>query len=206
MGWTLFGEQQLAEFLGRIGPVDGVIRVAPETTHVHWRPIPWYEGVQLIRVYDPNWQFPKMALYFLSRKGRLFRLNGTSPPLHEMNAKAPIKLDEDNALDYLRFFCFFVHGEEGPFFVIERSEDPLIPAMVRSSKAAKVLEEIVPATLEKVDDRGSFHCSATLYYSNAIFRAEMLVHLSGMVEMLSDDPIAADLPAKVEAPLAWTGR
>jgi hypothetical protein len=45
-------------------------------------------------------------------------------------------------------------------------------------------------------------CDAVVYYSNALFIANFAVQPSGMIEMLNDEPIAADLPVKVDAPVA----
>ena len=33
--------------------------------------------------------------------------------------ESSIKVTDENVLDYLRFFCFFVRGEEGPFLIAE---------------------------------------------------------------------------------------
>jgi hypothetical protein len=45
-------------------------------------------------------------------------------------------------------------------------------------------------------------CNAVVYYSNALFIATFAVQPGGMIEMLNDEPIAADLPVKVDAPVA----
>jgi hypothetical protein len=50
--------------------------------------------VALIRVRDPSWANQKLNIYYLTDQGNLFRLNGTSPPIHEVNAKAPIKITD----------------------------------------------------------------------------------------------------------------
>ncbi|MGD1916180.1 MAG: hypothetical protein ACFCBV_08335 [Phycisphaerales bacterium] len=61
-------------------------------------------------------------------------LDGTSPPIHEINARYGLSLfepdDEDlseqkqkHVLHYLRFFCEFVHGEGGPFYIIDRDQE-----------------------------------------------------------------------------------
>jgi len=41
-----------------------------------------------------------------------------------------------------------------------------------------------------------------VYYSNALFEAQYLIQPSGMVEMLDDEPVAADLPGAVAQPIA----
>jgi hypothetical protein len=132
----------------------------------------------------------------------LFRLNGTSPPIHEVNAKAPVRITEQNVLEYLRFFCFFVRGEEGPFLIAESMDDPYIPTNL-DPKTRTVIEGTVRgASYEGRNEQGHFMCDAVVFYSNALFIANFAVQPSGMIEMLNDEPIAADLPVKVDAPVS----
>ena len=58
------------------------------------------------------------------------------------------------------------------------------------------------ASYEGKDDAGNWMCDAVVYYSNALFIANFSVQPSGMIEMLDDEPIAADLPIKIDAPVA----
>lgn len=204
-GWTPVTGDALAELFAAIGPVDGALRVAPETSSCHWRPLPWYADVGLVRIADPGWNDPDLSLFYLTMKGALYRLDGTSPPIHTVNAEAPIRLDAENAGDYLRFFCFFVRGEEGPFYLAERDDDPMIPEIV-DTRTREILtgatREITPAGTSA---DGCFLFDATVFYSNAAFGANFSVAPSGMIEMVDDDPIAADLPIRIHAPLAWQG-
>jgi len=200
--WTAVEGEELAGFLEQINPIDGQYKVNFETTQVHWRMLPFYETVALVRVHDPNWVNKKLNVYYLTDQGNLFRLNGTSPPIHEVNAKAPIKISEDNVLDYLRFFCFFVRGEEGPFYIAESMEDPNMPQEMDETTRSVVEGTIRAASFEGMNDQGHYLCDAVVFYSNALFIANFAVQPTGMIEMLDDEPIAADLPVKVEVPVS----
>ena len=200
--WNAVTGEELDGFLDQIEPIDGKIKVSAKSTQVHWRMLPFYDSVALIRVKDPNWVNKKLTIYFLTDQGNLFRLNGTSPPIHEVNAKAPIKVTDDNVLEYLRFFCFFVRGEEGPFYIAESMEDPYIPQDMDEG-THDVLEGVVrPASIEGINDKGHYLCESVVFYSNALFIANFSVQPSGMIEMLEDEPVAADLPARVDQPIA----
>ena len=201
-GSNLVQGPELAGFLEQINPIDGKYKVSPETTQVTWRHLPFYDNVALIRVKDPNWANQKLNIYYLTDQGNLFRLNGTSPPIHEVNAKAPIKVNQDNVLDYLRFFCFFVRGEEGPFYIAESMDDPNMPQNMDDTTRSVVEGTIRPATFEGMNDQGHFLCDAVVFYSNALFIANFAVQPTGMIEMLDDEPIAADLPTRVDAPVS----
>lgn len=200
--WNPVSGDELVGFLEQINPIGDKYRVNPETTSVHWCALPFYEQVALIRVKDPAWTPKNLFIYYLTDQGNLYWLNGTSPPIHEVNAKAPIRITDDNVLEYLRFFCFFVRGEEGPFLISENMDDAYVPKDV-DEKTKLVIENTVrPASYEGKNEQGHFLCDAVVYYSNALFIANFAVQPGGMIEMLDDEPIAADLPVKVDAPVS----
>lgn len=199
--WNAVRGEELSGFLEQINPIDGKYRVSADTTQVHWRMLPFYETVALIRVRDPSWANQKLNVYYLTDQGNLFRLNGTSPPIHEVNAKAPVKITQENVLDYLRFFCFFVRGEEGPFYVAETMDDANMPKQMDDTTRSVIEGTIRPASFESMNDKGHYLCDAVVFYSNALFIANFAVQPTGMIEMLDDEPIAADLPVRVEVPV-----
>ncbi len=200
--WNPVEGEELAGFLEQINPIDGKYRVDAASTQVQWRMLPFYESIALIRVKDPNWVNKKLSIYYLTDQGNLFRLNGTSPPIHEVNAKAPVKVNEENVLDYLRFFCYFVRGEEGPFYIAESMEDPNMPTEMDDTTRSVIEGTIRAASFEGMNEQGHFLCDAVVFYSNALFIANFAVQPTGMIEMLDDEPIAADLPVKVDQPVS----
>lgn len=200
--WNGVTGEELEGFLDQINPIDNKYQVKPDSTQVMWRTLPFYESVALIRVKDPGWVDPNLYMYYLTDQGNLFRLNGTSPPIHEVNAKAPIKINEKNVLDYLRFFCFFVRGEEGPFYVSESMDDPNMPQDMDEGVRDTIDGIIEPAEFLGMNDKGHFLCKAVVFYSNALFIANFAVQPSGMIEMLDDEPMVADLPVKVDCPVS----
>lgn len=200
--WNPVQGAELTGFLEQINPIDGKYKTSAETTEVAWRTLPFYESVALVRVRDSKWVNKNLNIYYLTDAGNLFRLNGTSPPIHEINAKAPIKVNEDNVLDYLRFFCFFVRGEAGPFYVAESMEDPNMPTDMDDTTRSVIEGTIREASFEGMNDQGHFLCDAVVFYSNALFIANFSVQPTGMIEMLDDEPITADLPTKVDCPVS----
>jgi hypothetical protein len=200
--WNPVTGEELKGFLEQVNPIDGKYKVTPETSQVSWRSLPFYQGVVLVRVKDPNWTPRNLYIYYLTSQGNLYRLNGTSPPIHEVNAMAPIKITEENILDYLKFFCFFVRGEEGPFLIAEDMTNPYIPADMDDKTRTVFTGTLRPATYEGKNEQGYYLCDGIVFYSNALFIANFAVQPTGMIEMLDDDPVAVDLPIKVDAPIA----
>ena len=195
------GDEQVG-FLEQINPVGGKYKVSPATTQVHYRTLPFYDSVALIRVKDPAWSPRDLVIYYLTDQGNLFWLNGTSPPIHEVNAKAPVRITDDNVLEYLRFFCFFVRGDEGPFLIAESMDDPYMPKNIDDRTKSVIEGTIRAASYEGRNDAGNFICDAVVFYSNALFIANFAVEPGGMIRMVDDEPIATDLSVKVSAPVA----
>jgi ankyrin repeat protein len=199
--WQLADAESISSLIPRITSAYAKYPLDDSRTRIWWSRLSFYgPGVRLIRVRNPQWKDEKLFLYLLLHGAETYPLTGASPPLHELNGKAPLRLTENNVLDYLRFFCFFVRSQEGPFYVLENDLDPLIPdhPVVRQAVAGTLR----PASFEGFNPQGDFLCDAVIYYSNAIFLANFAVEPSGMVRMLDDEPIAADLPAKIHAPIA----
>jgi hypothetical protein len=200
--WNSVTGEELQGLLDQINPIDGRYRTSAQSTQVAWRTLPFYEQVVLVRVKDPSWSPKNLVIYYLTMQGQLYRLNGTSPPIHEVNAAAPVRITEENVLDYLRFFCFFVRGEEGPFLIAEDVDAPDMPKATDERTRSVIAGTIRPASYEGTNPAGHMLCDAVVFYSNALFLANFAVQPSGMIEMINDEPIAADLPVRVDVPIS----
>lgn len=199
--WNPVEGPELAGFISHINPIDGKYNATESSTKVAWRPVPFYETVVLVRLTDPTWTPRNLVLYYLVDQGTPYRLNGQSWPIHEINSKAPIKVTPENVLEYLKFFCFFVRGEEGPFLVAETITDPYMPANMDAQTKAVIEGTLREASFEGLDANGNYMCDAVVFYSNALFIANFQVQPNGFIEMLDDETIASDLPTRVDAPI-----
>ncbi len=141
--WTAITGEELTGFLEQINPIDGKYPVSAETTEVGWRNLPFYDQFALVRVTDPNWANKELKIFYLTAGDSLFRLDGTSAPIYEINSKTPAKITEENVLDYLRFFSFFVRGEEGPFLIAEDMDNPDI-SQDMDAECRRVFESWTP--------------------------------------------------------------
>ena len=200
--WNAVNGAEKQGFFDKVETIDGKHTPSMDTTEIHWRQLPFYKQVVLVRLRDPNWDPSHLCIYYLANKGELTRLDGTSPPIHMMNAEAPIKVTEGNVLDYLRFFCFFVRGEEGPFLISETMDSYGLPDNLDDTTKKAIEGVLRPASYEGKNDDGHLLCDAIVYYSNALFLSNFAVQPSGMIEMMEDDPLLTDLPVKVDKPVS----
>lgn len=138
-------------------------------------------------------------LCFLLQNNAVHRLAGTSLPIHEVNAKGAPLLNEHTVLDYLNFFCFFVRGEEGPFLIVDRLENQFLPDFEEPDIDLPSIFR--PPRVWGKDEQECWRVSALVYYANAVVAADFSVQPGGMIEMVNDIPVLADLPARIDAPL-----
>ena len=182
-----------------------------DATKVMSQKLPFYPDSTFIMVKDSIWNPRNVFVYLLCQDGEFKFLNGTSPPIHEFNNQGNLKLNDDNVVDYLTFFTFFVRGEEGPFYIPRSPDSPYLPTTLRRDeevKEDKVADTVArfadifqsPRVFEQGDESVWF-VSAIVHYSNAVFNSDFEIQRGGMVEMKRDTPVMADLPAKIDAPL-----
>ncbi|CAN5667842.1 hypothetical protein BH23GEM9_BH23GEM9_30470 [soil metagenome] len=186
-------------------PIDGLLYLRRDGTSYFSTLLPWYANARLLRVTDEDWPVEGMAIYYLmtgtNEPGRhnLLRLDGSSGPIHQMNRRHGIQLDGDNAVGYLRFFCYFVHGDEGPFFV---TDEVARRELMQASDGAD-LESLLPAleapVAEGPDELGSYQCEAGVWYATSLFTASFRISANGEIEMENDEQVAAGLRIRPQA-------
>lgn len=200
--WTLVTEpKRRSALLASFNKIDGRHATSRESTQLRECKLPCYGNTTLLQVRDETWTNKHLKIYYLEDgEDTYVRLNGTSPPIHALNAKLPIHLDDTNVLWYLSFFCFFVRGDEGPFLVIDDLNNPNLPDDLTTSEKLKTVFR-QPRIFGR-DDLGKWRISALIYYSNAVFHGDFLVSSSGTVDMADDTALFGDLPSKIQVPIA----
>lgn len=121
-------------------------------------------------------------------------LNGLSSVIHELNRLAPLQLDSlPAAQQYLELFCLATQADDGVYLIVE-SADSLHWHWNASEKLiSEIMDKFVPSKLER-DEAGSWSGQATVQYGDSLFVSGFKVDPNGKVDMVSDTPIATDLP------------
>ena len=149
-------------------------------------------------------------------------LGHKSPPIHCFNellrARNELKIDERTAAGYMDFFCRFVHGEFGPFWIVEGGDDfkwndddlkkkdavtslvepirrlvsaqwPNISRQQALTNLAQAIRQLATQSAERSYVFGTF-----INYGKYLVRSRMRVHSFGLVGMEEDEPCFAKLP------------
>jgi hypothetical protein len=194
----LLGVLRTLESSGELaGAIDIVRRAAS---------LDFYEPYRLYELLQRDeGQFRRRYVLCDAKAGKIKILNGTSPPIHEVNHElgderfGKVFEEEKQAEQYLRFFCWAIHGEEGPFYLVRRFREIAWAEAPRDpSKIALAVND--PERLSYCGfANGYYSFRALVCYSNALFQAELRVDWSGEVAMLDDEPLFEDLPIEKAA-------
>lgn len=195
--WRSLPDAQRDELFLQISPIDGRLHTRGPDTLAARCALPWYANTQLVRLVTAAWG--NLAIYYLVLDGQLFHLNGTSLPIHEANRIGGITLTPENVLEYLKFFCFFVRGAEGPFYILEDTDHPILDFALDEPTKNLFDSFARSATCTGPNENGAYTCDAAIFYGPALFTASFSVEPSGMIEMLDDAPVAVHLPVRIDA-------
>ena len=158
---------------------------------VAWRPISFYPGSALLRV--GNKKDPKEKYWFVGTKGEFAYLQGTYDEIATLNKAKPLGLIPTTVNDYLKFFCYFIRGEDGPFVIIENYDDIIWEKAPSEDVAEKIKEHLKPVVIEQKTSNNSYMMTATLLYGDSLFITSFNVYPDGRVEMTGDKQLVSGL-------------
>jgi TPR repeat protein len=150
-----------------------------------------------LQLQRPGRDRPELCSALVSPGGAAL-LDGTSALLHAINPRLLRLADDDAASDYLRFFCAFVRGEEGPIQIIDSLEG-LSPSAASTARLADGFRSPISPLLVldgDLETDGWRRFEGCVLYGNAIVRATFKVFATGTVELEGDQEIAANLPIR----------
>lgn len=172
----------------------------------------FYGRFRLLEVLEPK-QATYRRSYALasSDEGRpdLRPMNGKAGLIHAVNAiPDELQLDESTADDYLRFFCWAVHGEQGPFSIpLTFRELDFEDAPTKEQRqtlreidfSVRPLADADPQRTESPKDAPPvFRRLAQIAHGSTIFEAWFAIDETGGIAMDHDEPRIADLPLHEE--------
>ncbi|MCB1231308.1 MAG: type IV secretory system conjugative DNA transfer family protein [Verrucomicrobiae bacterium] len=139
-------------------------------------------------------------LTWIETPDRVVHLTGTSPPIHQLNAEAPLRLDDEaTAKQYLEFFCSAVHGQAGAFRVVSSAKELYYGKLPDAPIPEDVLARIRPCELkrEKGDEKSgggdakrakaAWTAACCVQYGSSVYASEFEIGTDGMVQMLGDE-------------------
>lgn len=127
------------------------------------------------------------VVWFLFGPGGVRLITGHSSVIHALNAEGALSIsDKVSAAEYLRLFCSAVHGDEGPFIIVET-----VSQLEGLTDGVEPVDDTATTILSDVSVEpgfgGKWKLRAYVYYNKAVSVAEFEVDDSGLIWMDEDD-------------------
>ncbi len=149
--------------------------------------LPFYRSIRLMRIIYPS-PSSEPAYYLHYDEGWFQELWGASAPIHSANDFESVRLTPELGNYYIPFFCRFITGEEGFFYVLDNGDDPWL-SPVREKIPKDILGAIKPLEYAGTDEFGQMYYSAYVLYDNALFYSNFRLFSNGLIEMIEDQPL-----------------
>lgn len=197
--WQLLGSERSDELFQRLtSKTPGSLKVSVASTRI--ANLPFYDAHELV-VFEIEDDPENAFMFGLFGPDRAELLGGESNPMHEVNELEALVLSNDQVSAYVRFFLFFLRGDEGAFALIESKEDLQLESPEGTGASGEdqadvqarldeLREQVTPLSTPEPDGQGGWALSATMVYDNSLFGVELIVAPDGTVEMADDQPIA----------------
>lgn len=199
--WQKIEKQHADPFISSINSDPDNRPVNPQSADLQYSYLPFYNDTQLVQVNDSSWPDGSGPCWYLVRNNVVRALNGKSMPIHDTNDAERVIITADNVLQYLDFFCYFVHGNEGPFFIITGIDHPALDIDRMDESQKLEIEKFITHPELEILESGDFYARAHVLYGNALFRSIFSITHDGIIDMLDDEPLAGGIPVKKIKPV-----
>ena len=193
--YTKLKLEEVAEIIDILNKdIEGSIFDPLETTILSID-IPFYPDYKFLYIADHATN-PPLQRYAFQKSGELdfTIIDWKYDTIYNLNAKVPISLNEDNVIEYVRFFFSYVKGRHGKFIICETADhikwkdEP--PQEVKKS----LNKTISPLEIKEKRKDGVFVINAFMMLKDALFSVQVFVDSTGRVTMSDHEILIEDIP------------
>jgi hypothetical protein len=197
--WQKLGAEMVAQILREINPHLAPVSFDPENTTIRTQKLPFYKEHILLELTDLS-TVPgarKYVIYKPAVKGSASDvnvINWTNQVIYDTNEKAPIALNENTVVGYVKFFFGYVRGRHGRFLIIETIDD-VRWQIEPPAQGRKVMQEMLaPVEVESREADGAFDLFAFMVFKDSLFKTRIHVKPDGLVSMSDEELKVEGLP------------
>lgn len=193
--FTKLEVEETAIILDEVNPKLEGTPFDPLGTTVLAHDLPFYPGFRILDIADHSIS-PPLHRYVLYKPGQPVVLDFTNEPIYQLNRALPIKLDDNNVTDYVRFFFSYVRGRHGRFIVTESVDDIKWkdePPPAARKAIGKMLE---PVQIKEKLGGGIYHLIARVMFRDALFKTNVHVVPNGDVALSDEELLIEDMPVQ----------
>ena len=169
-----------------------------DRTAISWAPLSFYDDLLLYALRDGS-TMPAITKYALRRGREIFVLDGTPAPILAANASAPIRLNTETIVDYVRFFTAHVWHHGLPHTLVERFDALTTVALMNDEQQMIVKQVLRPVRVSMSQMApGGFELRACFMADRQLVDRHLLIHTDGRVHCAPDRVLVDNLPPLME--------
>jgi AAA+ superfamily predicted ATPase len=149
--------------------------------------LPFYRHIELVDVQVTSARFSGRAFLLFSDEHCLW-LNGTSAAIHQANDVESPALTSATVLDYVRFFCMFVWGTDGPFDLVD-APDRLAATTAPAERLEQAAKAVSECPFTATEEDGGFRVTAAMAYNGTLFKTVFRVTVGADIQMIDDTSV-----------------
>lgn len=184
---------EIEDLLRRLNPlIEGSDYNAQNVTILAME-LSFYPGCRLLEVADHS-TMPTRKTFLVAGTDHATILDWTNNPIYRLNEKVPIRLDEKNVFDYVRFFFSFVRGRHGRFLITESVDDIAWKDEPPATARKAIGNLIEPIRLKATDRDGTIHLVVRMIFKDSLFKSNVKVAPDGLVTLQDEELVVEDIP------------
>ncbi|MGH1378459.1 MAG: hypothetical protein ACRBB3_06525 [Alphaproteobacteria bacterium] len=157
--------------------------------------VPFYDGYRFLNVADHATNPPLQRFVFQKNDSNDFKvIDWTYKIIYDLNKEAPISLDDNNVLEYVRFFFTYVKGRHGRFVVCESADNVQWKDEPPEEVRKKLNSTMKPLEIKEKRKDGVYAIKAFMMLKDALFYVDIYVEPNGRVTMSDHEIIIEDVP------------
>lgn len=193
-----FKKLEPGEFLPIIAEINPLLDVSPFTGDglvVLTQDLPFYPGYRFIEVAD-HAITPQKLQCAIYKPGDVTVLNWTNEPIYALNARLPLKLTDDTASLYVKFFFTYVRGRHGRFLICEGVDDIAWKEDPPPAARKAVGRLLSPVHIDSRDKDGTLTLKACMVFKDSLFRSSVHLKTDGSVSLSNEELLVEDMPVQ----------
>ncbi len=166
----------------------------PGTATVMVHDLDFYKGYFLTEIARHDVYPPVLRTAVCNDKGEVHILNGTNDIIYALNAKAPLDLNDETAMPYVRFFFHYVRGKHGRFLIVDNVDDidwREEPAPAGRKALARMIE---PLRKKETLQDGTRLYIASMVFKDSLFQAEIHARSDGHLSLSKEELLVEGIP------------
>lgn len=155
----------------------------------------FYPGYRFVEIANHEVN-PPIIRNVIQKDKDIIVLDWTNEPIYLLNEKAPIKLDMNSAVDYVRFFFTYIRGRHGRFFITETVDDIRWREEPPPAARKAIGKLLAPLQITDVKDDGTFLLAANMMFKDSLFKTKVELKPNGRVELFDEELVIEDVPVE----------